>query len=79
MKKCYFHEPSKTIQNPGGFCKEGAMTFSRIRSYGSTLQKNHLSIIEGLVQAVEGGPGMLNYPYKCQFENLEIQSDSAYT
>jgi hypothetical protein len=46
----------KTNQNHGVCLKEGTMAFSRIRSYVSTLQKNLLSIIEGLTETVEGDP-----------------------
>ncbi len=57
---------------PRRFFKEGAMAFSKNRSYVSTLQKDHLSIIEGLVQVVKGDLWMPNYPHNYQFEYLEI-------
>lgn len=34
----------------------GAMAFSRIRSYVSTMQNNNLLVIDGLVQAAIGDP-----------------------
>lgn len=38
--------------------QEGAMAFSRIRSYVSTIQKNERSVMDGLVQAAIGDPWM---------------------
>jgi hypothetical protein len=71
--------PKLKIKISGLFRSEkGAMAFSRIRSYVSTLQKNDLSVIEDLMQAVRGDSWMPNDPHNCQSENLEIQLDLAY-
>jgi transposase len=41
----------------GGFrTEQGAIDFCRIRSYLSTLQKNHLNLFDGIVQALAGQP-----------------------
>lgn len=57
----------------------GTMAFSRIRSYVSTLQKNDLSVIEGLVQAVRGDPWIPNAAHNCFFEKLDVHLDLAHT
>ncbi|PWR69547.1 IS66 family transposase [Methanospirillum stamsii] len=44
--------------------EKGAQAFSRIRSYVSTMQKNEISIIDGLMKATMGDPWIPDYSQK---------------
>lgn len=54
--------PKLKMKISGLFRSEnGAQAFSRIRSYVSTMQKNEISIIDGLMKAAIGEPGIPDY------------------
>ncbi|PWR69871.1 IS66 family transposase [Methanospirillum stamsii] len=58
--------------------EEGAMAFSRIRSYVSTMQKNDLSVIDGLMKAAIGDPWMPDGTHICYFGKSDIHLGLAY-
>jgi len=71
--------PKLKMKISGLFRSEGGATaFSRIRSYVSTMQKNDLSVIDGLVQAAIGDPWMPNDTQICSSENVGIHSGLAH-
>ena len=54
--------PKLKMKISGLFRSEnGALAFSRIRSYVSTMQKNEISIIDGLMKAAIGEPWIPDY------------------
>lgn len=57
--------PKLKMKISGLFRSEnGAQAFSRIRSYVSTMQKNEISIIDGLMKAAMGDPWIPDYSEK---------------
>ena len=57
--------PKLKMKISGLFRSEnGAQAFSRIRSYVSTMQKNDVSIIDGLIMAVSGEPWIPDFQEK---------------
>ena len=60
--------PKLKMKISGLFRSEnGAIAFSRIRSYISTMQKNDISIIDGLIQAANGEPWIPDYSDNTQY------------
>ena len=47
--------------------ENGAIAFFRIRSYISTMQKNDISIIDGLIRAANGEPWIPDYSDNTQY------------
>ena len=78
--------PKLKMKISGLFRSEnGAIAFSRIRSYISTMQKNDISIIDGLIRAAYGEPWIPDYSDNTQYIQesftcktaLEIDPDPA--
>jgi transposase len=60
--------PKLKIKIFGLFRSEnGAMAFSKIRSYVSTMKKNNISIIDGLIITANGKPWIPDYSKNPQY------------
>ena len=71
--------PKLKMKISGLFRSEnGALAFARIRSYISTMQKNNISIIEGLIKATNGEPWIPDHSKKTQSISVSIPSQFAY-
>jgi len=58
--------------------EDGATAFSRIRSYVSTMQKNDVSVIDGIIAASKGRPWMPGEPGDNQSDQMVILPETAY-
>jgi hypothetical protein len=70
--------PKLKMKISGLFRSEnGAKAFSNIRSYVSTMKKNNISIIDGLIMAANGKPWVPDYSENPQYNPVSVPSEPA--